>query len=76
MLNSALPSFFPSVIKEWNRIDINIRNSDSISISGKRLLNFMRLLPNQVPNPHNPEVLKLLRRLLLHGVSHLRDHKF
>ena len=41
-------SYFPSSIKEWNRLDIDIRKSDSISIFKKRILSFIRPLPNKV----------------------------
>ena len=68
-------SYFPSSIKEWNRLDIDIRKSDSISIFEKRILSFIRSLPNKVSNSHNPQGLKLLTRLRL-GLSHLRYHKF
>ena len=56
-------SYFPSSIKEWNRLDIDIRKSDSISIFKKRILSFIRPLPNKVSNYHNPQGLKLLTRL-------------
>ena len=62
-------------VKEWNRLDIDIRKSDSISIFKKRILSFIRPLPNKVSNSHNPQGLKLLTRLRL-GLSHLRYHKF
>ena len=62
-------------VKEWNRLDIDIRKSDSISIFKKRILSFIRPLPNKVANSHNPQGLKLFTRLRL-GLSHLRCHKF
>ena len=68
-------SFFPAAIKEWNRLDIHIWKSDSINIFKKRILNFIRALPNKVLNSNNPRGLKLLTRLQL-GLSHLRYHKF
>ena len=68
-------SFFPAAIKEWNRLDRHIRKSDRISIFKKRILNFIRALPNKVLNPNNPQGLQLLTRLRL-GLSHLRYHKF
>ena len=68
-------SYFPSSIKERNRLDIDIRKSDSISILKKRILSFIRPLPNKVSNSHNPQCLKLLTRLQL-DLSHLRYHKF
>ena len=35
-------SFFPSTISEWNKLDWKIRNSGSLSIFKKKLLNFIR----------------------------------
>ena len=67
--------YFSATIKEWNRLDIDIWKSDSISIFKKRILSFIRPLPNKVSNSHNPQGLKLLTRLRL-GLSHLRYHKF
>ena len=54
-------SYFPATIKEWNRRDIDIWKSDSISIFKKRILSFIRPLRNKVLNSHNPHGLKLLR---------------
>ena len=54
---------------------IDIRKSDSISVFKKRILSFIRPLPNKVANSHNPQGLKLLISLGL-GLSHLRYHKF
>ena len=68
-------SYFPAAIKKWNRLDIDIQKSDSISIFKKLILNFIRALPNKVLNSNNPQGLKLLTRLRL-GLSHLRYHKF
>ena len=68
-------SYFQAAIKEWNRLDIEIQKSDCISIFKKRILSFLRPLPNKVSNSHNPQGLKLLTRLRL-GLSHLRYHKF
>ena len=68
MLNKY--SYFPAAIKEWNRLDIDIRKSDSISIFKN-----VRPSPNKISNSHNPQGLKLLTRLRL-GLSQLRYHKF
>ena len=68
-------SYFPAAIKEWNRLDIDIRKSDSICIFKNRILSFIRPLPNKVSNSHNPQGLKLLKKLRL-GLSHLHYHKF
>ena len=50
-------------------------NQIAFSIFEKRILNFIRPLPNIVSNSHNPQGLKLLKRLRL-GLSHLLYHKF
>ena len=68
-------SFFPSAVIEWNKLDLNIRNSESLNIFKKTLLNFVRPSGSTVFNCHNPKGVKLLTRSRL-GFSHLRDHKF
>ena len=68
-------SFYPSTLSEWNNLDCKIRNSGSLSILKKNLLNFIRPCANSIFNIHNPYAIKLLKRLQL-GLSHLRDHKF
>ena len=68
-------SFFPATISEWNNLDCIIRNSKSLSIFKKNLLNFMRPCANSIFNIHNSYGIKLLARLRL-GLSHLGDHKF
>ena len=68
-------SFFPSTITEWNKLDCDIRNSDSLNIFKLSLLKFVRPVANSVFDINNPYGLKLLTRLRL-GLSHLRCHKF
>ena len=68
-------SFYPSTLSEWNNLDCKIRNSGSLSIFKKNLLNFIRPSANSIFNIHNPYTIKLLTRFRL-GLSHLRDHKF
>ena len=68
-------TFFPSSIKEWNILDVSIRNADSLSVFKNKILSFIRPSPNSVFNCHLPEGLKFLTRLRL-GFSHLREHKF
>ena len=68
-------SFFPSVIAEWNNLDFGIRNSESINIFKKSILNFIRPIPNSTFNCHNSRGIKFITRLRL-GLSHLREHKF
>ena len=68
-------SFFPSAVIEWNKLDLNIRNSESLNIFNKTLLNLIRSSRRNVFNCHNPKGVKLLTRSRL-GLSHLREHKF
>ena len=68
-------SFFPSTVIEWNKLDNNIRNSESVSAFKKQILKFIRPSPNSTFNVHNPHGIKLLTRLRV-GLSHLREHKF
>ena len=74
-LNLFQNSFFPSAVIEWNKLDLNICNSESLNIFKKTLLNFIRPSGSTVFNCHNPKGVKLLTRLRL-GLSHLREHKF
>ena len=68
-------SFFPAVIMEWNKIDVNICNSASCNDLKRVILNFIRPEPSQVFNFDSRERLKFLIRIRL-GLSHLADHKF
>ena len=68
-------SFFPSTLKDWFWLYINIRNSEPISLFKSRLLLF--ICPNQrnIYNIFDPIGLKLLTRLHL-VLSHLNECKF
>ena len=68
-------SFFPSVISEWNKFDLDIRNSASLEIFKKNSLNFIRPNSSNDFNINNSLGLKLLTRLRI-GFSHLKEHKF
>ena len=67
--------FFPSFIIEWNNLDSNIRNSESLALFKRRILAFIRPSVNSNFHCHNPNGLKLITRLRL-GLSHLRFHEF
>ena len=58
-------SFFPSTIIEWNNLDSNIRNSESLAISKKRILAFIRPSTNVTFHWHGPDDLKLITWLRL-----------
>ena len=68
-------SFFSSTLNDWFSLDINIRNSDSISLFRRRLLSFIRPVQNKIYNIFDPEGLKFFTRLRV-GLSHLNAHKF
>ena len=68
-------SFFPSTVIEWNKLDNNIRNSESVSAFKKQILKFIRPSPNSTFNVHHPHGIKLITRLRV-GLSHLHERKF
>ena len=68
-------SFFTSALSEWNQLDLNIRNSASLTTFEKKLLNFIRSCANSVFDIHNLLRIKLLIWLRL-SHSHLHEHKF
>ena len=57
-----------SVILEWNKLDIDMRNSTS-------LLQFVRPSPKSLFNCHGPKGIKYEIRSRL-GLSCLQEHKF
>ena len=56
-------SFFLPAISEWNKLDLNIRNSASLNTFKKKLLNFIRSCANSIFDIYNPLGIKLLTRL-------------
>ena len=68
-------SFFPSTINEWNNVDPDIRNSESVAFFKSKILKFIRPKPNNIQNCHNPKGIRLITRLRL-GLSQLSEHKF
>ena len=67
-------SYFSSTVIEWNRLDSNICNSETLSIFKSKTLKFIRPTGNYIFSCHNPIGVKLLTRLRL-GLSHLCEHK-
>ena len=67
--------FSPSTISEWNKLDPNLRNSESFLTSKKNILHFVRPTANSVYNYHSPKEIKLITRLRL-GLNRLREQKF
>ena len=74
-MNIFRNSLSPSAVIEWNKLDLNIRNLESLNIFKKMLLKFICPSGSSVFNCHNLRGVKLLTRLRL-GLSHLREHKF
>ena len=72
--NDKLPHFknvfFPSTV-----INLNIRNSKSLTSFKRKVLKFIRPSESSIFLCNNPKGIQLLTRLRL-GLSHLRDHKF
>ena len=68
-------SFFLSAIIEWNKLDWEIKKSESIETFTKIILSFIRPSLNSTFNCHKPRGIKPLSRLRL-GLSHLREYKF
>ena len=60
---------------EWNKLSLEIRNSEWYSIFKKSLLKFIRTIPNSVFRVADIYGIKLLTRLRA-GLSHLREYKF
>ena len=65
-------SIFSSTVIEWDKINKNIRKSESLNIFKKNILKFIRPSQNRV---YNHKGIKLLTRLRI-GLSQLRKHKF
>ena len=63
------------MIKEWNKLSLEIHNSESYSIFKISLLKFTRTIPSIVFSVADIYGIKLLTRLHV-GLSHLREHKF
>ena len=62
-------------IKEWNKLSLEIRNSESYSLFKKSLPKFTRTIPNSVFIIADIYGVKLLTSLGV-GLSHFREHKF
>ena len=68
-------SYFPSTIIEWNKLDSNIRNSETLNVFKSNILKFIGPTANSIFGCRNPIGVKLLTRLRL-GLSHFREHIF
>ena len=68
-------TLFPSTLNDWFNLDLNIRNSESISIFKSKLLSFTRPAQTNIYNIFEPKGLTFLTRLRL-GLIHLNEHRF
>ena len=69
-------SFFPHVIREWSKLDPNIRlDSRNYHIFRNALSKFVMPVERKIFNINDPLGIKMLTRLRL-GFRHLREHKF
>ena len=68
-------SFFPYTVVQWNKLDLNIKQSKSFSIFWNSLLKIVQNNQCSVYKIHNPQGLKLLTRLRF-GLSHLHEYRF
>ena len=68
-------SYFPHTILEWNKLDVQVRRSESFLSFKNSLLKIGRPIAKPTYNIHKPIGLKFLTRLRP-GLSHLNEHKF
>ena len=68
-------SFFPNVVRSWNNISDEERNSCSIEIFKKKLYSLIRPPKRETYGIHDPVGLKNIFRLSV-GLSHLNFHKY
>ena len=73
--DASLERFFPSCIKEWNKLDRKVKESVSYDQFRTSILKTIRPIQNSIFDVCDNEGIKLLTRLRL-GLSHLHKHKF
>ena len=56
-------TFFPYAIIEWNKLDPDIRNSESLSIFRSNIFKFIRPTPRNFFNCYNHKGIRLMTRL-------------
>lgn len=67
--------FLPFNVNEWNKLNSNIKNSDSSAIFRKKILALIRPIGNSIYSIYNPVGVRLINTLRS-GISHLRQHEF
>ena len=73
--NAFKYSIFSYTIREWNKLDLQLRNEKSFEKFRNTLLKLGRPTPDLRYGIHHPLGLNLLTRLRL-GLSHLNEHRF
>ena len=68
-------SLLPYVIREWNKLDSEIRNAETYPSFRKMLLNFKASIGNSANKSYDPLGIILLIGLRF-GFSHLSEQKF
>ena len=68
-------SFYSNCLLEWDRLDQDIRQSNSLAIFKRRLLSIIRPPAKSIFGIQNPRGLSILTRLRV-GLSKLNFHKF
>eukprot|EP00794_Sanderia_malayensis_P002002 gene2002-2277_t len=68
-------SFYPNCLLEWEKLDHEIKLSNSVNIFKKKLLSIIRPFPKLVYGIHDPKGLSILTQLRV-GLSPLNFHKF
>ena len=67
--------FFPSVVREWNKLGLMTLDSTTLTSFKKQILNFIRFRHGNTSKIHKPLGIKLLIHLRV-GLNHLKENKF
>ena len=67
-------SFSPSTLNVWFNLDLNLRNSESVSVFKSKLMSFISPVQTNIYNIFDPKGLTFPTRLKL-GLSHLNQHR-
>ena len=73
--NRYANTYFQNCPKEWNRLDITLQSSQTISEFKRRLIQLVRPPKRSIFNIHDLDGVKLLTRLRVE-FSDLRSHRF
>ena len=68
-------SFLTFTVNKWNKLDSDIKSSDSYTIFRKKLLASIKHVGNSLCGIYDPFGARLINRLRL-GFSHFREQKF